>query len=43
MYDHQEQAKIMGNKAKDRVQKLFTWNNYGSNIFNAYNNVLKNN
>ena len=34
-------AKPMGNKAKNQVQKLFTWNNYGSNIFDAYNNILK--
>ena len=41
MYDQIEQTKIMGNKAKDRVQKLFTWNNYGSSIFDAYSNVFK--
>ena len=41
MYDHQEQAKIMGNKAKNRAKKLFTWNNYGSSIFDAYSNVFK--
>jgi len=40
MYDHQQDAKIMGDQAKDRMHELFTWKNYGSNIFDAYNDVL---
>ena len=30
MYDHQEQAQIMGDQAKNRMHELFTWNNYGT-------------
>ena len=40
MYDHQEQAKTMGEQAKERIHKLFTWNNYGSKIYDAYSNIL---
>ena len=39
-YDHQEQAKSMGDQAKDRMRELFTWKNYGSNIFDAYTDIL---
>ena len=40
MYDHQEQAKTMGDQAKDRMQELFSWNQYGSKIFDAYTDIL---
>ena len=40
MYNHQEQAKIMGNNAINHVKKSFTWENYGTKIYDAYNDIL---
>ena len=40
MYDHQEQARIMGDQAMNHVKKSFTWGNYGTNIYDAYNDIL---
>ena len=40
MYDHQEQARIMGDQAMNRAKKSFTWGNYGTNIYDAYNDIL---
>jgi Glycosyltransferase len=41
-YEHPDICKSMGQSAKNRVSKGFTWDDYGEKIINAYQNIFKN-
>jgi glycosyltransferase involved in cell wall biosynthesis len=42
LYKNPEFCKAMGQSAKERVSKGFTWDDYGEKIISAYQNILKN-
>ena len=36
MYEHQEEAKAMGDAARLRMGHSYSWSNYGTKIYDAY-------
>jgi glycosyltransferase involved in cell wall biosynthesis len=42
LYENQDICEAMGQSAKERVSKGFTWDDYGEKIIEAYQKVLKN-
>jgi glycosyltransferase involved in cell wall biosynthesis len=41
LYEHSDLCEEMGRNAYKRVESLFTWNNYGSHIIDAYNQIIR--
>ena len=39
-YEHQEACMLMGQAAKQHIQK-FTWDNYGNQVYNVYKKILQ--
>ena len=36
LYEHQEEAKAMGDAARLRIGNSYSWSNYGTKIHDAY-------
>jgi len=41
LYEHQDFARRMGEKAKERVRSGFTWDDYGKKMIAAYEKILR--
>lgn len=40
-YDHQEECRAMGRKARQRIVDEFTWRDYGRRVVDAYSKILR--